>query len=124
MLRFASNAVPVAVAIVAGVLGWDLMRLLGEGPTLWASWTYWWIGLPIMVFAAFVLGLGYPRNAWRWGVMIVGAQMIWSVVLAYMGGHELLLSHESLSAFSIVGAACVVTAIAGAFLRSRLDRLV
>ncbi|NSL71870.1 hypothetical protein C6Y62_08640 [Hyphomicrobium sulfonivorans] len=121
MLRIAPTVVPVAIASVAGVLAWDLMRLLGEGPTLWASWTYWWIGLPIMLFAAFTLGLGFPRNAWRWGLIVIGAQLAWSVGLAFINEQPLIVP-DHLAVFAIVGLACVVAALAGGWLHRRLDR--
>ena len=63
MARAPSDVVPLAVAVVAGVLSWDLVRLLGERREAWDDPDYWLVAFPLMLFTAFLLGLACPRPA-------------------------------------------------------------
>ena len=63
MARAPSDIVAIAVAVVAGVLSWDLVRLLGEKREAWDDPDYWLVAFPLMLFTAFLLGLALPRPA-------------------------------------------------------------
>ncbi|MEI9899059.1 MAG: hypothetical protein WDN31_01880 [Hyphomicrobium sp.] len=43
------------------MLGWDLVRLLGEHREAWDDPLYWTVGYPLMLAAAFMLGPRLPR---------------------------------------------------------------
>ena len=117
MARAASVIVPLAIAAVAGVLAWDLVRLIGGTAEAWDDPDYWVVGLPIMFIAAFVLGLGYPDRPWRWAVAIVAAQALWSMFLAQAAGRSLNLFPFGLIIFAIIALACTVVAYSGRWAR-------
>ncbi|HWK38821.1 MAG TPA: hypothetical protein VNR88_07890 [Hyphomicrobium sp.] len=117
MARAASVVVPVAIAAVAGVLAWDLVRLIGEHAEAWDDPDYWVVGLPIMFIAAFVLGLGYPDRPWRWAVAIVATQALWSSFLALADGRSPNLFPLGLVTFAIVALACTAVAYTGRWAR-------
>ena len=119
MSRAASTVVPVAIAAVAGVLAWDVVRLIGGRSEAWDDPNYWLIGLPIMLIAAFILGLGYPDRPWRWALAIVGAQALWSLFLAVAAGRSLKLLPLGLATFAVIALACAVVAHAGRWVGSR-----
>jgi len=117
MARAASVIVPVAIAAVAGVLAWDLVRLIGGRIEAWDDPDYWIVGLPIMFIAAFVLGLGYPDRPWRWALAIVAAQAVWSLFLALADGRWPDLFPLGLGTFAIVALACTAVAYTGRWAR-------
>jgi hypothetical protein len=117
MERVAANVVPVAIAIVAGILAWDLVRLIGDRREAWDDPNYWLVGYPLMLLAAFVLGLGYPERPWRWAAVIVGAQALWSQFLALASDGVPNLFPLGLVMFAILGLPCVAAAYAGKWCR-------
>jgi len=60
-----SEIVPAAIAVVGGVLSWDLVRLLGNRREAWDDPHYWQIGYPLLLFTAFILAMGFPERPWR-----------------------------------------------------------
>ena len=112
--------VPLAIAIVAGILAWDLVRLLGEHADAWDDSYYWIIGLPLMLATAFLLGLGFPEHPWRWGLAIVAAQAAWATFLDFAGDGEISLLPSGLVTFALVAVPCVIAAYAGQWLRARI----
>lgn len=113
--------VAVAIAVVAGVLGWDLVRLLGEHREAWDDPLYWTIGLPLMLAAAFTLGLGFPEQPWRWGLIIVAAQAVWATFLAFAADGAPSLLPLGLATFALLLVPCILAAYAGRWLRGRLS---
>lgn len=120
MGRFGSDLVPIGIAAVAGVLGWDLVRFLGERREAWDDPRYWLIGYPLMLAAAFVLGLGFPDRPWRWALAIVVAQAVWAVILALATDDAASLLPLGIVTFALLGLPLVVSAYAGQWLRARL----
>jgi hypothetical protein len=122
MARPASDIVPYAIAVVVGVLGWDLARLLGSVREAWDHPTYWLIGYPLMLFAAFILGLGYPERPWRWAVAIVATQAAWSLFLSFSTGGPGNLAPIGIVLFAVLAVPCVAVSYAGRWLAVRLGR--
>jgi hypothetical protein len=120
MARAASNVIPVAIAVVAGILAWDLVRLLGVRPEAWDDANYWLIGYPLMLIAAFILGLGFPERPWRWAAIIVGAQAVWAFFLALAADGLPNLFPLGLIMFALLGLPCIAAAYAGRWLNRRL----
>ena len=76
----------VLVGVVAGVLSWDLVRLLGNRSEAWDDPSYWWIGYPILLFTAFILAVG-PSSvvqalASHWGCPLESAPGTFAVAAA------------------------------------------
>lgn len=117
-----SDIVPYAIAVVVGVLGWDLARLLGAVREAWDHPTYWLIGYPLMLVAAFILGLGFPERPWRWAVAIMAAQAVWSLFLAYSAGGVGNLAPLGALTFVALAVPCIAASYAGRWLAVRLGR--
>jgi peptidoglycan/LPS O-acetylase OafA/YrhL len=122
MARPISDIVPYSTAVVAGVLAWDLVRLLGERREAWDDPDYWLVGYPLMLAAAFILGLGFPERPWRWALAIVGAQAAWATFLAIAADGVPNLFPLGLMTFGLLGLPCVAAAYAGGWVNQRLAR--
>ncbi len=118
MARSGPDSVPIAIAVVAGVLGWDIVRLLGEHREAWDDPLYWTVGYPLMLAAAFMLGLGFPEHPWRWALAVVSAQAAWAIFLAFATDGALSLLH--LATFALLSFPCILAAYGGQWLRRRL----
>ncbi|KAB2941075.1 MAG: hypothetical protein K8F92_15165 [Hyphomicrobium sp.] len=120
MARTASPIVPYAIAMVAGVLAWDLVRLLGGRQEAWDDPNYWLIGYPLMLIAAFVLGLGFRERPWRWAVAIVATQAAWSLFLALAADGVPNLLPLGLIMFALLGVPCIGAAYVGKWIGDRV----
>ena len=120
MGRAISNAVPVAIATVAGILAWDLVRLIGARREAWDDPNYWVVGYPLMLATAFMLGLGFPERPWRWALVIVAAQAGWALFLGMATDGSVSLFPLGLAMFAVLALPCVAAAYAGQWLARRL----
>lgn len=120
MGRVSANIVPVSIAVVAGVLGWDLVRLVGERREAWDDPNYWLIGYPLMLAAAFLLGLGFPERPWRWAAALIAAQAAWAIFLAFATDDAQNLLPLGIVTFALLGLPCLLSAYAGQWVRARL----
>jgi hypothetical protein len=55
---------------------WVGIRIVSGTPEPWDSAYYGRYCIPLMIAAAGFCGLIRPRNAWRWGVMVVAPQAV------------------------------------------------
>jgi len=118
--RPSPDIVPAAIAVVAGVLSWDVVRLVGGRQEAWDDPKYWLIGYPLMLGAAAMLGLGFPDRPWRWGVVIAGTQACWAIFLRLAtAGTAGTLTLDVLT-FALLALPCVLAAYAGRWLRRRM----
>jgi hypothetical protein len=115
-----SGLVAFAIAVVAGVLSWDLVRLFAGRFEAVYDPLYWLLGYPLMLAASFILGLGFPERPWLWALVIVGAQASWSVFLSYVFGAAAGLMPFGLLAFALLALPCVAAGYAGQWLHRRL----
>lgn len=120
MGRTASNVIPVAIAIVAGILAWDLVRLIGSRGEAWDDPNYWVVGYPLMLATSFMLGLGFPDRPWRWALVIVAAQAAWALFLGLATDGSVSLFPLGLAMFAVLALPCVAAAYAGKWLARRL----
>ena len=120
MARSGPDIVPIGIAVVAGVLSWDLVRLFGEHREAWDDPKYWLIGYPLMVVAAFLLGLGFPQRPWRWGALIVATQAVWATFLALANDGVPDLLPLGFITFALLALPCVLSAYIGQWLRHQL----
>jgi len=115
-----SEIVPAAIAVVGGVLSWDLVRLLGTRREAWDDPHYWQIGYPLLLFTAFILAMGFPERPWRWVVIMIGAQAAWSLLLATVADGVPNLFPLGLVTFALLGLPCLAAAYAGRWLGGRV----
>ena len=120
MGRAISNIVPIAIATVAGILAWDLVRLIGGRREAWDDPNYWVVGYPLMLATAFMLGLGFPERPWRWAGVIVAAQAGWALFLGLATDGSASLFPLGLAVFAVLALTCVAAAYAGKWLARRL----
>ncbi|MFA5899465.1 MAG: hypothetical protein WC829_10175 [Hyphomicrobium sp.] len=120
MARSGSDIVAFAIGAVAGVLSWDLVRLIGIHNEAWDDPKYWLIGYPLMLLTALMLGLGFPEMPWRWALTIVGAQAVWAIFLSLATGGSLGLLPLGVVTFALLGLPCLLAAYAGQWLRRQL----
>jgi hypothetical protein len=117
-----SDIVPYAISVVAGVLGWDLARLFGGVREAWDHQSYWLIGYPLMLAAAFMLGLGFPERPWRWGAAIIATQAVWMLLLSFAAGGSGSMAPLGLVLFALLALPCMAAAYAGKWLATALGR--
>jgi hypothetical protein len=120
MGRTISNIVPVLIGIVAGILAWDLVRLIGGRQEAWDDPNYWVLGYPLMLGAAFMLGLGFPERPWRWAAVIVAAQAAWALFLGLATDGSLSLFPLGLAMFAGLALPCIAAAYGGQWVARRL----
>jgi len=120
MARAASDIVPAAIAVVAGVVSWELVRFLGQRREAWDDPSFWQLGYPLMLFSAFGLGVLWPVRPWRWVVALLGAQAVWSLFLALVVDGVPNLLPLGLFMFALLGLPCLCVTYAGKWLGDRV----
>jgi len=73
---------PAALAVIVGILSWELVRHLGHRGEAWDDPMYWSLGYPLLLAASCLLGMLWRDRPWRWTALMMGAQAIWSLLLA------------------------------------------
>jgi peptidoglycan/LPS O-acetylase OafA/YrhL len=114
-----AGIVPFAVAILAGVLSWDLVRLLGDRAEAWDDPIYWQLGFPLMLFTALLLGAACRERPWRWVAAMVGAQAAWALLLSIIAGGAPNLLPLGLLMFALIAVPCLAAAYGGKWLVQR-----
>ncbi len=74
MTRLGAQLVPAAIAVATGIASWELVRQLGARHEAWDDPVYWQLGYPLLIGAAFVLGLVWREAPWRWAAWMMGGQ--------------------------------------------------
>ena len=87
MDRPVAGIVPLSVAVLAGVLSWDLVRLFGNRAEAWDDPVYWQLALPLMLFTALLLGAACRDRPWRWVAAMVGGQAACAPIMAATQRH-------------------------------------
>ena len=117
-----AGIVPFAVAILAGVLSWDLVRLLGDRGEAWDDPVYWQLAFPLMLFTALLLGAACPERPWRRVAAMVGAQAAWALLLSVIAGGAPNLLPLGLLMFALIAVPCLAAAYGGKWLVQRQAR--
>lgn len=115
-----AEIVPAAIAIAVGVASWELVRHLGRRREAWDDPIYWQLGYPLLLLAAFILGLIWRERPWRWVVLLLGAQAVWSFLLAFLQSGVPNLFPLGLVMFALLGLPCLAAAYAGKWLGGRV----
>ena len=119
MAQTGTQVVPAAIAVATGIASWELVRQLGHRREAWDDPIYWQLGYPLLVIAAFVLGLIWREAPWRWVVWMMGGQAAWSLLLATIKDGVPNLFPLGLAMFAVLGLPCVAAAYAGRWLSGR-----
>ena len=120
MAQAGSQVVPAAIAVVVGIASWELVRQLGGRREAWDDPVYWQLGYPLLIVAAFVLGLIWREAPWRWAAWMMGGQAAWSIVLAMVKDGVPNLFPLGLVMFAVLALPCVAAAYAGRWLGGRV----
>ncbi len=113
------QTVPALLALTAGVASWELVCLLGHRREAWDDPLYWQLGYPMLVIAAFLLGLIWRQAPWRWVVWMMGGQAAWSLARATFADGIPNLFPLGLLTFAVLGLPCLAAAYAGRWLANR-----
>ena len=120
MTRLGAQLVPAAIAVATGIASWELVRQLGARREAWDDPVYWQLGYPLLIGAAFVLGLVWREAPWRWAAWMMGGQAAWSLVLATVKDGVPNLFPLGLVTFAILALPCAAAVYAGKWLGGRL----
>lgn len=113
-----TTSLPSAIAIGTGIASWEIVRLLGSGREAWDEPVYWIAAFPAMILAALVLGAIWRDRPWRWGALMVAAQALWSLGLAFLQGGAPNLLPLGLIVFAFLA----LPLIAASYIGSRAGR--
>ena len=102
-----------AIAAVTGIATWELVRRLGGRREAWDDPVFWQLGYPLMLGASLALGLIWQQHPWRWVAALVGAQAVWSLVLALLVDGVPNLLPLGLITFALLGLPCLLAAYLG-----------
>jgi hypothetical protein len=114
-----STILPAALALLIGAADWELVRKLGTRREAWDDPLYWQVGYPLLLLAAFLLGLVWREGAWRWAVLLILGQAAWSLGLAVNQDGAPNLWPAGLVMFALVGLPCLLAAYAGRWFGER-----
>jgi hypothetical protein len=70
------SAVPFLIAGVIGLVLWTATALIGGTREPWDNGLYWSSAYPTSLGLSALLGLAYPRGAWRWAAILTGSQLV------------------------------------------------
>jgi hypothetical protein len=115
-----SDIGPSALAFVSGAVDWELIRALGARREAWDDPIYWQLGYPLLLLAAFGLGLVWRERPWRWAVWLMAGQVTWSLLLAITQDGMPNLLPLGLVMFLLLGIPCVLASYAGRWLGERV----
>lgn len=62
-------------AALVGLLTCLTLTIFTGDDIAWDSTLYYFIGIPVMCFMAYVLGFSFPEAPWRWVVCMAGGQL-------------------------------------------------
>jgi len=115
-----SALLPAALAILLRAADWELIRQFGSRREAWDDLLYWQLGYPLLLLAAFVLGLVWRERPGRWVVLLIAGQVAWSLALALRADGVPNLLPLGLMMFALLGIPCVLAAYAGKWVGEKL----
>ena len=108
-----SELLPAALSGLLGAADWELTRQLVHRREAWDDPLYWRLGYPLLLLAAFLMGLAWRDRPWRWVVGLIAGQAIWSLILALTQDGVPNLLPAGLIMFAVLGLPCLLAAYAG-----------
>jgi len=119
-MQFRSELVAATLAFLIGAADWELVRQLGSRREAWDDPIYWQLGYPLLLLAAFVLGLVWRERPWRWVVWLVAGQVAWSLALALINDGVPNLLPAGLIMFALLGVPVLLAAYSGRWIGQRV----
>jgi peptidoglycan/LPS O-acetylase OafA/YrhL len=116
-----SAVLPATLAVLLGAADWEMTRRLGTRREAWDDPLYWQLGYPLLLLAAFVLGLVWRERPWRWVVGLIAGQVAWSLALALTNGGVPNLLPPGLIMFALLGVPCLLAAYSGQWIGQRVS---
>jgi peptidoglycan/LPS O-acetylase OafA/YrhL len=114
-----STIIPAALAFLIGATDWELVQNLGTHREAWDDPLYWQLGYPLLLLAAFGLGLVWRERPWRWAAWLIAGQVAGSLLLAITQDGMPNLLPLGLIMFALLGIACLLAAYAGRWIGER-----
>jgi len=74
------SIVPLTIAAVSGMVLWISASFISGKKEAWDASVYWTVAYPVAIVLSGVLGLLYPRGAWRWPLALFVFQFVGMVV--------------------------------------------
>lgn len=116
-----SNIIASALAFVIGAADWEIVRNLGARREAWDDPTYWRLGFPILVLAAFLMGMIWRERPWQWAIWLVAGQAAWSLLLAASHDGIPNLLPLGLIMFGLLCIPCLLAAYLGRWIAERVS---
>ncbi|HZJ12235.1 MAG TPA: hypothetical protein VFD26_06235 [Methyloceanibacter sp.] len=66
-----SDIVPAVLAVILGAADWELTRQIVHRREAWDDPLYWQLGYPVLLLAAFLMGMVWRDRPWRWVVGLI-----------------------------------------------------
>jgi peptidoglycan/LPS O-acetylase OafA/YrhL len=111
------SIVPLTIASVAGMVLWISVSFISGKKEAWDANVYWTVAYPVAIVLSGLLGLFYPKWAWRWPLALFVFQFVGMVVRSGELGNLWPLGLLLFIALSVPG---ILAAQAAAWLRARL----
>lgn len=118
-MQLRSDILPAALAMIIGAADWELTRALGGRHEAWDDPLFWRLSYPLLLLAALLMGMVWRERPWRWAVLLVAGQAIWSLLLAVSQDGIPNLLPAGLIMFALLAVPCVLAAYAGRWLGER-----
>jgi peptidoglycan/LPS O-acetylase OafA/YrhL len=119
IMQLRRDITPAMLALLLGAADWELARRLGGHREAWDDPLYWRLAYPLLLLAAFGLGLVWRERPWRWAVWLIAGQIAWSFALALAQDGVPNLLPLGLIMFLLLGIPCVAAAYAGRWIGER-----
>jgi hypothetical protein len=107
------------LSVLVGVAAWELARKFGRHREAFDDAFYWQISYPVMLLAAFLIGMVWRDRPWRWAALMLGGQAVWSLLLALPSGVPNLLPLGFIT-FALLAVPCGLAAYAGKWARNNV----
>ena len=104
---------PAALAVIVGIVTWELVRHLGNRREAWDDPLYWSLGYSLLLAASFLLAVVWRDRPWRWVAFMMGAQAVWSLLPAIAVSGVPNLWPGGLIMFAILSVPCLAAAYLG-----------
>jgi peptidoglycan/LPS O-acetylase OafA/YrhL len=113
------SIVPLTIAAVAGMVLWISASFISGKKEAWDASVYWTVAYPAAIVLSGLLGLLYPKWAWRWPLALFVFQFVGMVVRSGELGN---LWPLGLLLFIVLSVPGILAAQGAAWLRARLKR--
>jgi hypothetical protein len=113
------SIVPLTIAAVAGMVLWISASFISGKKEAWDASVYWTVAYPAAIVLSGLLGLLYPKWAWRWPLALFVFQFVGMVVRS---GELGSLWPLGLLLFIVLSVPGILAAQGAAWLRARLKR--